>query len=108
MTAGLRSEDWSQVPFDEVVLPLVRGEAHKFEHVADEDRRCICNPDLDDPQQNMRRCELLAQIRGGLFCGVPPDTMWHEVCYLRNHHLNELRAMREPNWIDTVDQNELE
>lgn len=60
-----------------------------------------------DAQQNMRRCQLLAHIRWGLFCGIPPDTTWYEVRYLRNDHFDELRVMRESNWTDPADENEL-
>ncbi len=102
METRLATEHWLQVPLDEVVLMFLRSEAHKLKGLTAIDRRLICTPDLRNAVENLARCN-----RQGLFLGLPPDTRWHKVHYLRNQHLDELRILREPYWNDPAHQNEL-
>lgn len=107
MGSNLESENWLHVTFDRVVLCFLRGEAHLFGSLTEEQCHLIQEPNLRDAEENTRRRELLGQRRGGLFAGVPPDTLWYEVQYLRNEHLDCLLVMREPNWNSPADRNEL-
>lgn len=105
--SSLAVEDWFEVPFDDVVLAFLRGEAHRFEKLTDDACRLIRTYDPQSKRDKLGRCILLSTRRGGLFDGIPPDTRWYRVEYLRNDHLDELLVMREPNWIDETDRNAL-
>ena len=86
---------------------FLRGEAHKFEKLTGDACRLIRAYEPQNPKDNLGRCILLSAKRGGLFDGIPPDTRWYRVEYLRNEHLDELLVMRESNWNSESDQNEL-
>ena len=107
MGKSLAIEDWFEVPFDDVVVVFLRGEAHRFEKLTEDACRLIRAYEPQNLKDNLGRCILLSAKRGGLFDGIPPDTRWHRVKYLRNEHLDELLVMREPNWNSETGQNEL-
>ena len=71
MSTSLAIENWQDVSLDVVVLTCLRGEAHKYENLTDEERRLIHTAEIGNPAENLRRCH---QKRFGLFLGVPPDT----------------------------------
>ena len=107
MTGTLSSEKWGEVSFDIVSVTFIRGEAFKHKDFTESECRLIRTPDLTNSEENLARCLLLARMRGGLLSGIPPDTVWYEVRYLKGEHLDELRVLRYPYWISPNDENEL-
>jgi hypothetical protein len=91
------------------MLTFLRAEWDKYPaHTAGRNRTLIDHPDLTNHAQNVTRQQILQRIRGSLLRGVPGDTKWYEVKYLRGLHLAQLRAINYGEWISSDDQNELE
>jgi hypothetical protein len=105
---SLAAESWERVSIDSVYLSFLRGEWDKEVHAGLwTDRTLVSQPDLTNCQQNQLRAQLLFRTRGGLLGGIPRDTSWFAVKYLRPRHFGQLHAIRCEGWTDPGDRNEL-
>ena len=110
MHETLEGENWGDpVSLDEVVLEFILAESFKLGPHWQDLRVLFDDPNLKNLQENIRRREMLASIRGAIFQGVPHDTEWYLVRSLRNEHLQQLLVMGRCGWDveDGSDRNEL-
>jgi hypothetical protein len=99
----LRDETWTPCSLDEVVDQFMRAAEPKIreELVALAKVDCIRQlnkrlqevADLNDPNANRERMEMLKSYHAGLIDAIPSDTEWFRVAFLRDAHLDELRVI---------------
>ncbi len=98
---------WKRVTVDVVHLAFLRAEWHKIPLARATPRSLIDTPTLTNPQENMRRRDLLYSRREPLMNRIPRDTAWHEVRYVERAHLSDLRVIGRCSWDSAQDRNEL-
>src|SRR5262249_58732150 len=64
-------------------------------------------PDPADAEQNRLRMRMLYHMRRHLVGEIPPDTEWHEVRWLTEQHIDELRVIGRCEWDNPLDRNQL-
>src|SRR5262249_29418329 len=64
-------------------------------------------PDRAAPEQNRLRMRMLYYMRRHLVGEIPPDTEWHEVLWLTDEHVDDLRVIGRCEWDNPLDRNQL-
>jgi hypothetical protein len=112
---SLTNKKWTRVSLHKVVLEWLRAEQNTNPNLiqqfsATPSLRSLLedNADLNAPDDNRVRLQLIYLARWIFLLEIPPDTRWYEVRNLTDEAVGELRAVNYHEWTDPGDKNELQ
>jgi len=104
----LADADWRRVTVHDMHLAFLVAERERYAPaLARFGPGLVDAPDLADPEQNRLRMRMLYYMRRHLVGEIPPDTEWHEVRWLTDEHVDELRVIGRCEWDNPLDRNQL-